>query len=1056
MESSGLFDPAWYRTTYPEIRRFPAGPLAHFVEHGLGEGRDPGPGFSTATYLQRRPEEEGPTEPPFLEAMRRGQDSAYLWMPEDRRALRQLVDASGFLDPTWYLRTYGDVARSGADPLEHFVNHGAYELRSPGPDFDSAGYAERYPEYAKLFRSPIEHYLRYGKSSGYRTRTEPTYAEWIELHDGLTAQDVDRIERDAAADPLPPVRIVALLDGVEQGDLQAMAATWRAQIGARWAVTAVLPAAMPEREQAIAEIIAAPRGLRMVASVGAAADTVEDAELVLICAGTALLAPHAAYVLARTMAHEQADGAYCDHDRLVEGERRSPSFKPQMSPEYLARSPYVGPAVALRAQAARDAMRQEQSSGRTGAGAIAEMVLRLDPLRIRRAPFVLYHLPGEEPAAPGPAEGPPAPHLPDDELPTVSIVIPTRDRGELLRACIDSLRSATDYPPRKIEIVVIDNDSRDPATLDLLDSLRGDEGTIVVSSPGAFNFSRINNEGVAHAGGDILVFLNNDTTVRRHDWLRQLVGFARKPETGAVGAKLLFPDDTIQHGGVVLGFEGVAAHRHVGLRFDELEAPDVTRETTGITGACLAIRRELFGELGGFDTALEVAFNDVLLCVASHRAGYRNIYVADPIIYHHESKSRGYDTTDAKKERNLREAAYAARLCLDVFRDDPAYSPNLSVSRRIDMLSDPPRVVRPWRRRHGGRRRVLLLSSMHARGFGVPIVLAKQAEALRRRGFEVIVGGTEREDDIDYEGCERVGLRNEREAASYAVREGIDAVVSHTPPFFNVARLLGSRPLCYAVDHGEPPPELFEDRELRTAIDRQKRHAAAFTERVFVVSRAIRGQQHRPDAIVLRNGNSHLAVWNDDWAARRTGIREEIGLRDEHLVLNVCRFERAERAYKGVGQFIAVAKEFGLLFPALKDRCVFALAGRGTKADVREIEAEGIRVFPNVGDERMRELYAASDSYMSFSRWEGYNLGIGQALAMGLPVIASDIEAHREFPIDTTNSTLEACELLARRIGEAADPRAPRRPVIESWDEPLDRLCDILEADLAADSSSWL
>ena len=131
---------------------------------------------------------------------------------------------------------------------------------------------------------------------------------------------------------------------------------------------------------------------------------------------------------------------------------------------------------------------------------------------------------------------------------------------------------------------------------------------------------------------------------------------------------------------------------------------------------------------------------------------------------------------------------------------------------------------------------------------------------------------------------------------------------------------------------------------------------------------------------------------------------------------------------------------------------MFALAGRGEPEDVALLEGEGLRVFPNVFDARMGELYAVADLSMSFSRWEGYNLGIGQALAMGLPVIASDIEAHREFPITTGNSTIEICAALARAIGDWAEGRSERRVFLEPWEPSLALFCDTIEADCAADS----
>ena len=1063
VEGSGLFDPGWYLAAYPEIAGFGGGPLGHFCEYGLRETRDPGPEFSHAVYRRRAPDAFKGSEPPFVHAMRgRSLETEPLWSPGTPDALRRMMLRTDVFDAAFYLRDNPDIARAGGDPFAHFCSNGAYERRQPGPAFEPDFYIEQHPDFALRYATPIEDWLRYGRPKGWAGSGPPLYARWIEAHDTLTSSDAEAIRRDAERDPPPPVAIIHRLDAAALAHLAAIRAGLRAQIGVAWRAWFVpAPGLDAAAWRRASEACAGEPGLRCLppgASLGedpggAPAGTGPEPGITLACFGAVALRPHAAYAFARGLADAGAEAAYSDHDSLRGSERTAPRFKPAFSAEYLRRAAYTGPVLALRG-APGPATLDEAAPDTDADAAAAALLRRFEARPVARLPLILYHRLGPEPARAAPAAEAPPP-LPDP-APTVDIVIPTRDRAGLLRACIDSIRERTDYPAGRFGILVVDNGSAEPETLAYLDALRATPGVRVVPAPGRFNFSRINNAGVAASDADIVVLLNNDTTVNRADWLRHLAGHAGDPSVGAVGAQLLYPDGTVQHGGVVLGIQGVGAHRHVGVPGDALDPPDATRDASAVTGACLAIRRRLFLDLGGLDPVLEVAFNDVKLCVSAVEAGYRTVYVGLPLLHHHESKSRGLDDTPAKVLRNLREATYVVSRFPNLFRDDPSYNPNLSLN-RIDDLAFPPRVVRPWRRGRafeaGRPPRVLLLSSVHRRGYGVPVVLALQARALLARGFEVIVGGPVRDDDTPYPGCRRIGVVGEQQAANLAVSEGVDCVVAHTPPFFGIARHVGRRPLFYAMDYGEPNPEFFEDRAQREAIDREKRLSLAFARRVFCISRAIYHQQYRRDAIVARLGNAHLDTWSEAWAGRRPALRERYGFGDRFVVLNVCRFHRQERDYKGVDRTIEIAGEFPILYPDLADACVFALAGRGDPEDVAFVEASGLAAYPNVTDAELLDLYAASDVYMNFSRWEGYNLGIGQALAMGLPVIASDIEAHREFPIDTAATVMEACALLARaiRAGEAA-----RTAFVEPWAASLDRVCDTLEADLAAQDTGWL
>jgi GT2 family glycosyltransferase len=264
---------------------------------------------------------------------------------------------------------------------------------------------------------------------------------------------------------------------------------------------------------------------------------------------------------------------------------------------------------------------------------------------------------------------------------------------ELLATCIDSLQARTDYP--NVEVIVIDNGSVEPATLDFLQHLRGMPGYTVIRDDGPFNFSRLNNLAAAQAQGEVLVMMNNDIEAIEPQWLDALVAQAMRPEIGAVGALLLYPDDTIQHGGVVLGIGGVAGHVHHRLPADAhgyFGRARLAQRFSAVTAACLAVRRSCWDAVEGLDEGLAVAFNDIDFCLRLQRAGYRNLWTPLARLYHHESASRGSDEVPEKRERFNREIAYMQNRWGDSLLADPCYNPNLSLNSQRFELAYPPRL----------------------------------------------------------------------------------------------------------------------------------------------------------------------------------------------------------------------------------------------------------------------------------------------------------------------------------------------------------------------------
>lgn len=283
--------------------------------------------------------------------------------------------------------------------------------------------------------------------------------------------------------------------------------------------------------------------------------------------------------------------------------------------------------------------------------------------------------------------------------PKVTVIIPTRDGGLLLKKCILSIFDGTTY--ENLEIVVVDNQSKDRETVDFLQSLSLKGNVTVLKYDFPFNYSAINNFAEKHASGDVLCFLNDDVEAIESDWLREMISHALRPDIGAVGAKLLYADGFVQHAGVVMGIGGFASHAH---RLYPATHPGyvgraaLVQNFSAVTGACLVMRREVFREVGGFDEEnLPVAFNDVDLCLRVREAGYRVVWTPYAVLHHFESYSRGDDQMSAEKRARFnREKRFMLSRWKTDQLDDPYYNQNLTLDREDFTIADFPRMYAPW------------------------------------------------------------------------------------------------------------------------------------------------------------------------------------------------------------------------------------------------------------------------------------------------------------------------------------------------------------------------
>lgn len=448
------------------------------------------------------------------------------------------------------------------------------------------------------------------------------------------------------------------------------------------------------------EIIAAPctsriEGVRAALKI---ARTAGATYLVPLAADAALprhaLAAYTADRLAARPTDASPPVLYGDQDEFGMRARGSPAWlKPEWDPRMILSQDYVSAACALPVDAALKCLdRPDQPLARSLFELILQLALGKGDVPVRHVPRVTGRTEPGDWRRPDPSliaavgqliasqaqaeEGPfgtvrvrwplPAP------APKVSVIVPTRDKVELLRTCIDGLLHSTDYPD--FEVIVADNDSREAETLAYLDAITTDPRVRVVRWPHSFNYSAINNFAARHAGGRFLCLLNNDIEIIDSAWLDELVREASRPGIGAVGARLLYPDRSIQHAGIAIGLGNAAGHAHRALPDGEpgyFAQALIARGASAVTGACLLVEKRHFEAVGGLDEeGLAVAYNDVDLCLKLREFGLTNIYVPRATLIHHESKSRGLDLAPEHLERYMRELAifqdrWNARQCVD-------------------------------------------------------------------------------------------------------------------------------------------------------------------------------------------------------------------------------------------------------------------------------------------------------------------------------------------------------------------------------------------------------
>ena len=912
------------------------------------------------------------------------------------------VRQSGLFDADWYKKRYPDIAALGIDPLRHFTYDGASEGRVPGPGFEPDWYRDAHPEVAESGIDAFTHYVLIGRDKGYASVGPAPYTRWVDLFDTLENEDFAGIDRHLRQLALPQPQVVLAVDLLTLPSLsKAIRGLTRQRLLPKRVIVCFALDCPAEAANTCRALVGSNPMFDishiLPASISSAAP------VILLDCGVELR-EHALYMLMNAWTPDCAL-IYSDEDRVdAAGARVFPQFKPDASAELLRHSDYLGQCVLLGASTTTDRLIEDLLHGRTTIAHLSREAFKQAGRRgVKHLPFILYH----DHAAPRPDRHNVAlPDLIDSELPTVTVIIPTRDRVELLRTCIETLRDKTDYPPDKLDVIVVDNGSE---TYDMAEYLRHGSSTgkfRVIAAKIPFNYSRLNNLAAQKSTSDILVLLNNDTEIQDAYWLRRLVSYAMLDDVGAVGPKLLYEDGTIQHAGIVLGIDGIASHAHLGLDFNAPGAMGLaqqTHEVSVVTGACLAIRRSVFNLVGGLDEGLPVAFNDVLLCLACINEGYRNIYVHDVWVRHAESKSRGLDDTPEKMRAFLHEAAYARSKFPGMFEHDPYYNPNLGLtSDTFYGPAFPPRTRFPWREYAASKRsriKVLLLSASVSDADGIGAVAALQANYLAEIGYDVVVGCPDLQVAGAVGSAPILKFGRAEAAATYAVRNHIDCVIVHSWPFLKVARLLGRSPVTVLYDHGSAafdPAYAFGEQWVAHV---ESVLATSAVSAILASTGVEAGLPTRGNVTVCSLGADRLGRWSPAVIPLRNEVRRSRGWNDRFVIVVDSALEQDADLGRIRDRFRAMTSHLNL------EQATLVAIRRKTD---RPIDLN-ILTLENLSAGELAGVYAAADLYLHMS---GPRLAALEAASLGLPVVRLDV--------DRPGPDQEAIDLMTRTVVDAA------------------------------------
>lgn len=579
----------------------------------------------------------------------------------------------------------------------------------------------------------------YNLYSGHNVRGPNSYSSWIERYDGASLLNERSLkERAEALTDGPLISILVPVYETPEIWLRKCLESVMAQVYERWELCVADDASpAPHVRTILDEYAAKDSRIKVVHREVNGHISLASNSALELATGAYIglldhddeLRPHALLEMAEAIvARPRLKLLYSDEDKIDErGRRFQPYFKPDWNPDLMCSQNYLCHFSVIEARLMREVGGFRQGyEGSQDHDLLLRCAERIHPDQIHHIPKVLYHWRAIEGStalergakdyaaeaglravadhllrtgADAQAEALPNGHyrvrwMLGPEPPKVSLIIPTRDQVQLMKTCVESIIDVTDYP--NYEIVIVDNQSTEVEALDYLSELQQSGAAKVLRYDAPFNYSAINNWAISQSDGEVIALLNNDLEVISAEWLTEMVSHAMRPDVGAVGSMLYYPDDTIQHAGVFLGIGGVASHAYIGLPRGypgHGGRARVAQQVSAVTGACLVVRRNVYAQVDGLDEDLQVAFNDVDFCLRLREAGYRNIWTPFAELYHHESASRGADDTPEKSARFRKEVELMETRWADLLYRDPAYNPNLTLFDTDFGFAFPPRNV---------------------------------------------------------------------------------------------------------------------------------------------------------------------------------------------------------------------------------------------------------------------------------------------------------------------------------------------------------------------------
>jgi len=564
------------------------------------------------------------------------------------------------------------------------------------------------------------------------------YERWIALYDKFTASDElswRRKIRSLRRHPL--ISVLLPVYNPDLNFLHSAIASVQSQIYQAWELCIADDASTDARVRLFLEEIALREArIRLVfretnghiaACSNAALELAGGEWCALLDQDDVLTEDALAAVACEIEQNPEAGIIYSDEDKIDgDGRRSNPFFKSDWNPELFFGQNFINHLGVYRMRLLRETGGfREGFAGSQDYDLALRCLERLRGDQVRHVPRILYHwrmaegsVAGDPTAKPyakeaarraiadhlrrrgAPARVEACPEAIDshrviyelpEPAPLVSIIIPIRDRISLLEQCLASLER-TNYA--STELIIVDNGSVEARTSEFLRGLEQQIGAQVLRDPGDFNFSRLINRGAAAAKGELLALLNNDIEAEEPRWLREMASYAIQPGVGAVGARLWYPNGTLQHGAVALGVGGVAGHGHYRVPRGHpgyFNRACLQQNCSAVTAACMVVRREVFESVGGFEENLAISFNDIDFCLRLRARGLHNVWTPYANLIHHESASRGHHTLPEEQAQFFRESVFMQDKWAPELLDDPFYNPNLTLDWPGFDLAYPPR-----------------------------------------------------------------------------------------------------------------------------------------------------------------------------------------------------------------------------------------------------------------------------------------------------------------------------------------------------------------------------